>query len=60
MADEREFVDGPTRHFLMDERGLLYEVPAVIAERVDQECKAARVKVERVDPDTNTIWFTSK
>ena len=51
--------DHETRHFLSDSNGDLYAVSKEIADKYAAIHPRETAVIERVDPETNTIWFTS-
>lgn len=47
------------RHFLTDSRGDMYEVSEEIAVNYASMFPKNSVQVDHVDPETNTVWFSS-
>ena len=53
------FADRETRHFISDSKGDLYEVSKEIADKYAALNPHQTAVIDRVDKETNTIWFTS-
>lgn len=54
-----DFTDGETFHFLMGDNGELYIVHEETASWLAEVNKLGSAVIERVDPETNTVFFSA-